>query len=91
MGSQQGLKGVVASPREILPLRNKFGEDLVIVTPGVRPTGSDLGDQKRVMTPAEAVRAGASYLVIGRPITSAPSPVEALRAIAQEMANATAQ
>ena len=91
MGRQQGLKGVVASPREILPLRKNFGEDLVIVTPGVRPTGSDLGDQKRVMTPAEAVRAGASYLVIGRPITSAPSPVEALRAIAQEMANASAQ
>ena len=91
MGRQQGLKGVVASPREILPLRKNFGEDLVIVTPGVRPTGSDLGDQKRVMTPAEAVRAGASYLVIGRPITSAPSPVEALRAIEDEMANASAQ
>jgi orotidine-5'-phosphate decarboxylase len=87
MGRQQGLKGVVA----ILPLRKNFGEDLVIVTPGVRPTGSDLGDQKRVMTPAEAVRAGASYLVIGRPITSASSPVEALRAIADEMANASAQ
>jgi orotidine-5'-phosphate decarboxylase len=64
---------------------------LVIVTPGVRPAGSDLGDQKRVMTPAEAVRAGASYLVIGRPITSAPSPVEALHAIADEMANASTQ
>ena len=90
MGRQQGLKGVVASPREILPLRENFGNDLVIVTPGVRPAGSDIGDQKRVMTPAEAVRAGANFLVIGRPITSAPSPVAALRAIAEEMAAATA-
>jgi orotidine-5'-phosphate decarboxylase len=56
----------------------------------VRPAGSDIGDQKRVMTPAEAVRAGANFLVIGRPITSAPSPVAALRAIAEEMAAATA-
>jgi orotidine-5'-phosphate decarboxylase len=85
MGRKQGLRGVVASPREILPLRENFGNDLVIVTPGVRPAGSDIGDQKRVMTPAEAVRAGADFLVIGRPITSAPSPVEALRAIAAEM------
>jgi orotidine-5'-phosphate decarboxylase len=80
----------VASPREILPLRENFGNDLVIVTPGVRPAGSDIGDQKRVMTPAEAVRAGANFLVIGRPITSAPSPVAALRSIAEEMAAATA-
>ena len=91
MGRQQGLKGVVASPREIRPLRDRFGGDLVIVTPGVRPAGSDLGDQKRVMTPTEAVLAGADYLVIGRPITSAPSPVEALRAIAREIEAATAQ
>jgi orotidine-5'-phosphate decarboxylase len=89
-GCLQGLQGVVASPREILPLRENFGNDLVIVTPGVRPAGSDIGDQKRVMTPAEAVRAGANFLVIGRPITSAPSPVAALRAIAEEMAAATA-
>jgi orotidine-5'-phosphate decarboxylase len=85
MGKKQGLRGVVASPREILPLRENFGTELVIVTPGVRPAGSDIGDQKRVMTPAEAVRAGADFLVIGRPITSASSPVEALRAIAAEM------
>lgn len=91
MGRAHGLRGVVASPREIQPLRQKFGQDLVIVTPGVRPAGSDHGDQKRVMTPAEAIQAGADFLVIGRPITSASSPVEALRAIAGEMENAAAQ
>jgi orotidine-5'-phosphate decarboxylase len=89
MGRRCGLQGVVASPREILALRENFGADLVIVTPGVRPAGSEHGDQKRVMTPAEAVRAGADFLVVGRPITSAPSPVGALRAIAEEMENAT--
>jgi orotidine-5'-phosphate decarboxylase len=89
MGRRCGLQGVVASPREILALRENFGADLVIVTPGVRPAGSEHGDQKRVMTPAEAVRAGADFLVVGRPITSAPSPVGALRAITEEMENAT--
>ena len=74
MGLRCGLKGVVASPREIRPLRENFGNELVIVTPGVRPTGCDAGDQKRVMTPSEAIQAGADFLVIGRPITSAPSP-----------------
>lgn len=88
LGRAQGLRGVVASPREIQPLRKNFGKDLIIVTPGVRPAGSDHGDQKRVMTPSEAIHAGADFLVIGRPITSARSPVDALRAIAEEMENA---
>jgi len=91
MGLQCGLRGVVASPLEIHPLREKFGDSLVIITPGVRPAGSDAGDQKRVMTPAEAIRAGADHLVIGRPITSAPSPRDALRAIALEIETALAQ
>jgi orotidine-5'-phosphate decarboxylase len=85
MGVACGLRGVVASPHEIRPLRERFGNDLVIVTPGVRPAGSEAGDQKRVMTPSDAIRAGADYLVIGRPITSAPSPLDALRAIAGEI------
>ena len=85
MGLQCGLRGIVASPREIRPLREKFGSSLVIVTPGVRPAGSDVGDQKRIMTPGDAVRAGADYLVVGRPITGASSPLESLRAIAAEM------
>jgi orotidine-5'-phosphate decarboxylase len=91
MGLQCGLRGVVASPREIRPLREKFGDALVIVTPGVRPSGSEAGDQKRVMTPTEAIHAGADWLVIGRPITSAPSPLQALRAIAAEIESALAQ
>ena len=85
MGVANGLRGVVASPLEIAPLRQKFGSTLTIVTPGVRPAGSDLGDQKRVMSPAEAIRAGADYLVIGRPITKASDPLAALRSIASEI------
>ena len=85
MGVANGLRGVVASPLEIAPLRQKFGSTLTIVTPGVRPAGSDLGDQKRVMSPAEAIRAGADYLVIGRPITKASDPLAVLRSIASEI------
>ena len=85
MGLQFGLRGIVASPLEIHPLRKKFGSQLVIVTPGVRPLGSEAGDQKRIMTPGDALRAGADYLVIGRPITAAASPLDSLRAIAAEM------
>ncbi|MEI8293204.1 MAG: orotidine-5'-phosphate decarboxylase [bacterium] len=88
MGLECGLRGIVASPLEIRPLREKFGKSLVIVTPGVRPSGSDAGDQKRIMTPGEAVCAGADYLVIGRPITGAPSPLQALRDISAEMQSA---
>ena len=85
MGSHCGLRGVVASPHEISLLREEFGHGLVIVTPGVRPAGSDVGDQRRVMTPGEAIRCGADFLVIGRPITAAPDPLEAFRRIAAEI------
>ena len=85
MGANCRLLGVVASPHEITPLREKFGHGLVIVTPGVRPAGSDKGDQRRVMTPGEAARCGADYLVIGRPITAAPSPRDAFLRIAEEI------
>lgn len=88
MGANCRLRGVVASPHEITPLREEFGHSLVIVTPGVRPAGSDVGDQRRVMTPGEAVRCGADYLVIGRPITSASLPREAFLRIAEEIAAA---
>jgi orotidine-5'-phosphate decarboxylase len=87
LGCQCGLRGVVCSPREITSLRSKFGDSLKIVTPGVRPAGSAADDQQRVMTPAEAVRAGASHLVIGRPITAARSPREATLRIAEEIAS----
>ena len=80
-----GLDGVVASPMEIKAIRKACGNDFLIVTPGVRPAGSDIGDQKRVMTPKEAVEAGSDYLVIGRPITKAESPAEAAISIAKEL------
>ena len=80
-----GLDGVVCSPREVATLRQTRGSQFLLVTPGVRPAGSDTGDQKRVMSPAEAVRAGSDYLVIGRPITQAPDPMAALAAIEQEL------
>ena len=86
LGHRCGLRGVVCSPLEIAPLRSKFGDSLTIVTPGVRPSGSAADDQQRVMTPAEAVRAGANHLVIGRPITAAISPREAALRIADEIA-----
>jgi len=85
MGLECGLRGVVASPLEISLLREKFGSALTIVTPGVRPAGSDIGDQHRVLTPGEAVRRGADYLVIGRPITAAPFPRDAFLRIAEEI------
>jgi orotidine-5'-phosphate decarboxylase len=81
-----GLDGVICSPHETAALRRAMGPDFVLMVPGVRPAWSDAGDQKRVMTPAEAMRAGASHLVIGRPITKAADPAEAARRIAQELA-----
>ena len=76
-----GLDGVVCSPQEVEILRNACGEDFKLVTPGIRPIGDDFGDQRRVMTPTAAIRAGSDYLVIGRPITKADNPVEVLRSI----------
>jgi len=83
-----GLDGSVCSPQEIRAIRNAFGREWVIVTPGVRPTGSDAGDQARVSTPEQAISAGADYLVVGRPITSAPDPKAAATAILEAMAKA---
>ena len=76
-----GLDGVVCSPQEVEILRNACGEDFKLVTPGIRPIGADFGDQRRVMTPTAAIRAGSDYLVIGRPITKADNPAEVLRSI----------
>lgn len=85
LAREAGLDGVVASPHEIELIRAACGEGFLIVTPGVRPAGADIGDQKRVMTPSEAVAKGADYLVIGRPITGADDPKAAAQAIAEEM------
>jgi len=80
-----GLDGTVASPNEIGAIRRSLGPDWVIVTPGVRPAGSEAGDQARIATPGAAARAGAHYLVVGRPITAAPDPAKAAEAILAEM------
>jgi len=80
-----GLDGVVCSPREAAMVRRELGIDFVLVTPGVRPASTAVGDQKRVMTPREAVQAGADYLVVGRPITAASDPLQALAAIEREL------
>jgi orotidine-5'-phosphate decarboxylase len=85
-----GLDGVVCSAHEIAPIREACGADFLLVVPGIRPAGADLADQKRVMTPAEAHRAGADILVIGRPITAAADPAAAAKAIADELATVTA-
>jgi orotidine-5'-phosphate decarboxylase len=81
LADQSGLDGVVCSAQEATQLRTKHGEQFQLVTPGIRPANSDTGDQHRTMTPAEAVAAGSSYLVIGRPITGANNPMQALEAI----------
>lgn len=82
---EAGLTGVVASPREAAMLRETLGPEAYIVTPGVRPAGSDVGDQSRVATPAQAFANGASHLVIGRPITGAEDPRKAFEAIVADL------
>jgi orotidine-5'-phosphate decarboxylase len=84
-----GIGGLVCSPQEARMVRDIVGPKLAIVTPGVRPAGSAMGDQKRVMGPREALDAGASHLVIGRPITAAPDPAAAYDAIAKDIAGLT--
>ncbi len=81
-----GMDGVVCSPQEIEVLRREYGRELAIVTPGIRPVWAAAQDQKRIMTPAEAVAKGADYLVIGRPVTGAPDPNEAFLRIVEELA-----
>jgi len=85
LAKEARLDGVVASPQEIELIRSACGPDFLIVTPGVRPAGADAGDQKRVMTPHEAVEKGADYLVIGRPIIKADDPKAAAREIAAQI------
>lgn len=85
LANDSGLDGIVCSPKEIALVRANLGEEFKLVVPGIRPAGSAAGDQKRVMTPADAVSAGASVLVIGRPITQADDPAVAAQAIANSL------
>ena len=86
LAQQSGLDGVVCSPLEVAGLRASRGADFLLVTPGIRPRSAQADDQRRVMTPAEAIEQGASYLVIGRPVTAAPDPMQALLTIESEIA-----
>ena len=88
MSLDAGIRGFVCSPQEVATLRGLTGPEGVLVIPGIRPAGGEIGDQKRIATPAEALRAGASYLVVGRPITQAADPHEAAVRILEEMAGA---
>ncbi|MBB6673192.1 orotidine-5'-phosphate decarboxylase [Cohnella nanjingensis] len=83
-----GLHGVVASPLEVAAIKAVCGEEFCTVTPGIRPSGSETGDQSRITTPRDAVAGGTDYLVIGRPITAAPNPAQALEHILKEMTEA---
>ncbi|MEH2073719.1 MAG: orotidine-5'-phosphate decarboxylase [Nostoc sp.] len=85
LAQESGLDGVVCSPQEVAQLRQTCGKDFLLVCPGVRPNWAELGDQKRSLTPAQAMIAGADYLVIGRPITAATEPELAWRRISEEL------
>ena len=88
MALAENIRGFVCSPQEVATLRSLTGPEGVLVIPGIRPAGAGVGDQKRIATPAEALCQGASYLVVGRPITQAPDPAKAAEAILKEMAEA---
>lgn len=90
MALDTGISGFVCSPQEAAAIRRLAGPEGTVVVPGIRPAGGAAGDQKRIATPAEALRNGASHLVVGRPITQAPDPAKAVEAILAEMAGALA-
>lgn len=90
IAQEGGADGIVCSPHEAAAMRALLGEDALVVTPGVRPAAAEVGDQSRVATPAEALAAGASHLVVGRPITEAHSQVEAALSILSEMKGVSA-
>lgn len=88
MALAAGVRGFVCSPQEVATLRGLTGPEGVLVIPGIRPAGAETGDQRRIATPADALRNGASYLVVGRPITQAADPADAAEGILREMAEA---
>jgi len=85
LAHRSGLNGVVCSPHEAEALRRSFGQDFILVTPGIRPRSSQMDDQKRIMPPSEAIHLGADYLVIGRPITASDDPGAAFQALQSEI------
>lgn len=85
LSKDAGLDGVVCSAQEVKILRSRLGKEFKLVTPGIRPGGSENDDQKRIMTPGQAIEAGSDYLVIGRPITQAEDPIQALKNIEEEI------
>lgn len=85
LSKQSGLDGLVCSAQEAAVLRQHFDDDFLLVTPGIRPVGAAVGDQQRIMTPDKAIKAGASYLVVGRPITQADDPLAVIHAINQQI------
>ena len=85
---EAGIDGLVCSPEEVKNLRAIVGDSLALVTPGIRPAGSDAGDQKRIATPSSAIASGADYLVVGRPVVAAADPKAAAEAIIAEIASA---
>jgi orotidine-5'-phosphate decarboxylase len=87
LAQANGCGGVVASAQEARQIRRMVGEGFALITPGIRPRGGDAGDQARVVTPAQAIEAGASHIVVGRPITAAQDPASAARVIVQEIAS----
>jgi orotidine-5'-phosphate decarboxylase len=88
MALNAGIRGFVCSPQEVAMMRGLTGPECVLVVPGIRPTGAAIGDQKRIASPADALRASASFLVVGRPITHAADPAAAATGILSEMASA---
>ncbi len=84
-----GINGLVCSAEELVALRTELGPDTLLVVPGIRPAGADVADQKRIATPGDAIARGASLLVVGRPITQAPDPAAAAKAILEEIAHST--
>ena len=88
LAKEAGLDGVVASPLEIEPIRKACGDSFLVVTPGIRPKWAESGDQRRITTPTEAIRRGADYIVVGRPILEAEDPLEATEMILEEMREA---
>jgi len=85
LAASSGLDGVVASAKEASAIKREIGEKFIVVTPGVRPEFSEKGDQKRVLTPKQAIRAGADYIVVGRPIIHAKDPLRAAKKIIEEI------